>query len=246
MCIIQDTFTGQVTDPKAPSIVSPNPVTPLAEEAGQSDKMAYGWISDKVINDLFYFAHTANLTHFLFTKDTPEIGDLLYLQCGTICLGSMIPNVTILYPGVVAAEMAVSTASVPYMKVGGDGVAKLGMDLAIYTYAPTATAKLPIFEASFGAKGAVHLTIEDQLVKGNATIDDLALTIYFSTLDEEIMDYLVDKLQTYIKPLMEKNINDKLAKGIEIPVIHNVTLQNSQVWFLQNTIQVESDVSYSL
>jgi hypothetical protein len=239
---------GKVTCPARPSLVSPYPSTPLATQSEADSKMACIVFSDKIINDFLFFAHNLNQTAYLATKDTPQIGQMMYLHCSTICLGSLIPNVDQLYPNVEAAEAYVSTTDPPTIELQANGDAVISADVNIHIFAPNTTVNATILLSKTTSKSSLFVDVENNKIVGNINITDITMSIQESRMDPDIMQYVLDHIDDIVKPAIQKIANEILQPGFKIPTFGKGkgSFVNPQIRFLKDTAQIESDVAFNI
>jgi len=229
--------------------VSPYSPTPLASSTPEN-KMMFLWFSDKIVNDLGYFAKISNLTTMTLTKTDEEVGSYLKLHCasGTICVGSVIPDlIKIFPPNTDAADLYLTTTTPPFLRFGADGSATLSVNgtMELYAIAPDTKQKVSAVVAEISIVTSVAITVQNMKLVGQAKIPQLKVRVLSSKLGPASTQMLEKVLPSLGTPVLEKVINKRLATGIPIPVTKGVELIGPQIRILDHTVQVETDVKYS-
>jgi len=238
---------GKISHPTIPD-PSPHPFTDL-DQAEEWDPMLRVWLSDKILNDILFYAHRANVLKIRVTKDTDEFGKILRLRCGEeeMCIGTLIPDfVAKLPPSVEYAELMISTSSNPNVNLKGDSgsISSLGQG-DLYVMIPGLDdTKKSIALASIDLAADFTAQVSNMRIVAHGNIGKLDIKITESEFNQTTIEEIEQLLQM-VKPAVEFKVNEELAKGIPIPMIKEVELDSPKLRFLERTVRVQCDVKYT-
>lgn len=215
--------------------------------------MLYAWASEKMLNDLLYFAHISNLTQLRLSEKAPALSSFLKLQCTNTgkCLGAKLPEVANMFPRrVETAELFVTTTSAPLVRINGNETASLTVHGIIDLYVMVPSDNGGPSEKKSIALSAVNLiahlcvSVENMSLVGHVNVTHLSVTVLESRLDFFTVMMFEVGLSSIMARAIEKSVNERFRTGIPIPVTKGVDLVNPKITLLERTVQVESDLLY--
>ncbi|ELU11065.1 hypothetical protein CAPTEDRAFT_228469 [Capitella teleta] len=225
----------------------PFPPAPLTEP-DQELRMITVWMSDYVINSLFYVLHKHDVTKFIFgAGDLPsDHSGLLNMTCpGSACFGSILP-------AAIAAQFPDSTVSIegwtlaqPTLKVDAKGVhamAELRLD---FTAVKPNGETFMLFSTSSKFDASMIGEMDGSKLKFKIKNISPEVTLLESNVDGITGSLLTIIFRVGTNGVLKPMIDDIGEQGIPIPDFDLIEYVNPYLMLKDNTIIMELDVAYA-
>lgn len=204
------------------------------------------WISDYIAQTVGYALQRQDVLRYHLSRDNlPESSkDYLNTTCsGSICFGSILPQVSHAYPNV-SVEVDLAPSGPPRVEIS-----QRSMRWTIFALV-TFSARLPngtvvqMFRTNMTVSVGIAVSLVDSVLRGNVT----GLATSVSVLHSAIGTVSGPLLQTVLKTAVGKFAIPRLRKfvwnGVPLPTISGVQLVDPRLEMQPHCLVVSTDVRY--
>jgi len=222
---------------------------PAMPKSGDTQNMLYLWVSDYVLDTFFFQAQKHGfLVRNVTAKDLPpESRGVLNTTCAgfTPCIGKYITAIGQKYPNS-AVELRMRSTRVPDLNISTSGVtASFGGNIDLYVRVPGRTDTPFLLTLYANMSTNVNVSVGNQMLF--AKISDVKFTLKagnssIGPVNDKFLNLLIDgALKAFIIP----KINEAGAHGFPLPVLKEITFENTKITFAADTVQISTDVKYT-